>query len=97
MPSSTLNVPFFNPNHEDAASKDEDEHNPVKFNSKVTQKNSLVMAMLKQQREKLKTNEDSIKPSPNELSAESRKKIDEVKAKIEALNKKYAPENSNFK
>ena len=92
LPSTKLNVPYYNPNIE-PPKQDDMFSQPVKFNSKAIQNSSIVAALLRNRLENQNTGQEQQSNSNNsELSAESRKKIDDVKAKLEALSKKYAAE-----
>lgn len=86
LPSSNLNLPMFNPGSEQT----NDTNLQVKFNSKEEQNSNIVASL---NRSRLGNQEkQSNKESGSDLSAESRRKIDEVKAKLDALSKKFAIE-----
>ena len=83
LPSKNLNLPMYNPSYVQA----DNANLQVKFNPKGAH-NNLVTALL---RSRLENQENaSSKQEGSELSVESRRKIDEVKAKLDALSKKYA-------
>jgi hypothetical protein len=90
LPSTKLNIPYYNPNIE-PPKQDDMFSQPVKFNSKAIQNSSIVAALLRNRLENQNIDQQS-NSNNSELSAESRKKIDDVKAKLEALSKKYAAE-----
>ncbi len=90
LPSTDLNLPLFNPSSEQVNNA----NLQVKFNPKGEQ-NNIVTALI---RSRLGNQEHQSNKQPeSELSAESRRKIDEVKAKLEALSKKYVIEAGKIK